>query len=363
MPGPEARLHLPYRHWPAADRLLWEQAVDCDDPFAEAPGARLAKASRQTYQLAWRRFLGFIATHEPTALELAPAERLTIERIRGFVLELNATRVPTSVARLVDALYRVAHMMMPERDLAWLRAVATRLREVAPAEAQNRPVITSVQLLALGQQLMDESQAPLGASISRLGALRYRDGLIFALLAFVPIRRKNLVALEIGRHLLREGDRWFVIIAREETKTGTAIEFPIPELLDSYLAFYLDVARQRLLRDPTCEALWVNSKGSRLSYLSIGRIIGGRSKDRLGVHVTPHDARDASATTWALHAPDRIGVARDLLAHRDLRTTIKHYNRAKGVEASRAYREVIDGMRRTQDYVRIRHRGVSPLAR
>jgi hypothetical protein len=49
MPGPEPRLHLPHRRWPVADRLLWERAMDSDDPFAEAPGARLAKASRQTW--------------------------------------------------------------------------------------------------------------------------------------------------------------------------------------------------------------------------------------------------------------------------------------------------------------------------
>jgi integrase len=346
MPGPEPRLHLPYRQWPVADRLLWERAMDSDDPFAEAPGARLAKASRQTYQLAWRRLLGFIAAHEPIALELAPAERVTTERIRGFVTDLAATRSPTSVARLVDALYHAARVMMLEGDWTWLRTIATRLRAAAPADARTRPIITSVQLLALGQQLMDESQPPLGTPIGRMDALRYRDGLIIAFLAFVPIRRKNLTALEIGRHLIREGDRWFVIIPREDAKTGTAIEFPIPDLLESYLAFYLEVVRHRLLCGPTCAALWVNSKGGRLSYLSIGRIIGGRSKDRLGVHITPHDARDAAATTWALAAPDQIGVARDLLAHRDLRTTIKHYNRAKGVEASRAYRQVIDGMRR-----------------
>jgi integrase/recombinase XerD len=356
MPGPEPRLHLPYRDWPVADRLLWERATDNDDPFADAPGARLSKASRQTYQLGWRRFLGFIATHEPTALELAPAERLTAERIRGFVTDLAATRSPTSVARLVDALYHAARVMMMERDWTWLRAIATRLRAAAPAQAGTRPIITSVQLLALGQQLMDESQPPLGSPISRADALRYRDGLIIAFLAFVPIRRKNLTALEIGRHLVREGDRWFVIIPREEAKMGTPIESPLPELLESYLAFYLDVVRQRLLCSPPCAALWVNSKGGRLSYLAIGRTIGGRSEDRLGVRITPHDARDAAATTWAVAAPDQIGVARDLLAHRDLRTTIKHYNRAKGVEASRAYRQVIDGMRGKQNHVRIHRR-------
>jgi integrase/recombinase XerD len=358
MPGPEPRLHLPFRFWPAADRILWERAMDSDDPFAEAPGARLAKASRETYLLAWRRFLGFIATHEPIALELTPAERLTSERIRGFIMDLAATRSPTSVARLVDALCHAARAMMLERDWTWLRAVATRLRAVAPAQAQTRPIITSVQLLALGQQLMDQSRPPLGSSISRTDALLYRDGLIFALLAFVPLRRKNLTALEIGRHLVREGDRWFVLSPREETKTGMATEFQIPELLESYLAFYLDVVRQRLLCNATCAALWVNSKGGSLSYLSIGRIISGHSRDRLGVHITPHDARDAAATTWALAAPDQIGVARDLLAHRDLRTTIKYYSRAKGVEASRAYRQIIDRTRGKQKVARLGSRDV-----
>jgi integrase len=319
--------------------------MSSDDPFADAPGAPLSKASRQTYQLAWRRFLGFIAVHEPSALDLAPAERLNTERIRCFVTDVATTRSPTSVARLVDGLYHAARVMMLDRDWTWLRSIARRLRTAAPAEGGNRPVITSVQLLALGQQLMDESQPPLGTPMSRSHALRYRDGLIFAFLAFVPIRAKNLIALDIGRHLVREGDCWFVIIPGEETKTGTAIEFPIPKLLESYLAFYLDVVRQRLLCGPTCAALWVNSKGRPLSYLLISRIISGHSKDRLGVHITAHDARDAAATTWALAAPDQIAIARDLLAHRDLRTTTKHYNRAKGIEASRAYRQVIDGMR------------------
>ena len=60
----------------------------------------------------------------------------------------------------------------------------------------------------------------------------------------------------------------------------------------------------------------------------------------------PHDVRDAAATLWALLAPDQIGVARDLLAHADLRTTTKHYNRARGIKASRAYAQVIARMRR-----------------
>ena len=246
-------------------------------------------------------------------------------------------------------LYQAARVMMPERDWTWLKAVKARLYGRRPRHAPTGPVITSVQLLDLGQQLMDESKPAPGTPISMDDAVRYRDGLMIALLAFIPIRRKNLAALEIGRHLVREGDGWFVIIPREEAKTGTPIEFPVPELLDPYLAIYLDIVRPRMLRRPTCAALWVSAKGGALVYGAIGQVFSRHSTSRLGFRITPHDARDAAATTWAISAPDQIGVARDLLAHSDLRTTIKHYNRARGIEASRAYSQVIAGMRRKQN--------------
>jgi len=89
----------------------------------------------------------------------------------------------------------------------------------------------------------------------------------------------------------------------------------------------------------------VSPKGGALSYTGIDKSFS-RLSSRLGFRITAHDARDAAATTWAISVPDQIGVARDLLAHSDLRTTTKHYNRARGIEASRAYRQVIAGMRR-----------------
>src|SRR5262249_59128513 len=125
---------------------------------------------------------------------------------------------------------RAGGVMMRERDWAWLKAIKMRLYGAAPASGPTGPVITSLQLLDLGLQLMDESKPAPGTAISRADAIRFRDGLMIAFLAFIPPRRKNLAALEIGRHLVREGDRWFVTIPREETKTRTPIEFVVPEL-------------------------------------------------------------------------------------------------------------------------------------
>jgi integrase/recombinase XerD len=349
MPGPEPRLHLPYLEWPAADRLLWERAVSNDDPFAEATGARLSKASRRSYLFGWRRFLGFLAISEPDALQVAPHERLTIERVRAFVSHLTETNTPRSVANQVQMFYLAARLMMAERDWTWLKALKARLFAAAPATAATGPMVTSLQLLDLGQQLMDESRPAPATPISMDDAVRYRDGLMIALAAFIPIRRKNLSALRIGRHLVREGDSWFVIVSGEETKTRKSMDYPVPQLLESYLATYLNVVRPQMLPHPTCAALWLNSRGGALAYAAIGDIFSRHSTSRLGFRVTPHDAREAAGTLWALFAPDQIGVARDLLAHSDLRTTIKYYNRARGIEASRTHSQLIAQMRRKQN--------------
>jgi integrase/recombinase XerD len=345
MPGPKPKLHLAYTRWPSSDRSLWERAFCHDDPFAEV---RLAKASKERCMWACRRFLGFLANNEPEALRIPPAERLTIERVKLFAAHLAETNAPNSVASLVEALYTAARAMMTDHDWNWLKAIKSRLQKAAPAKSAAGPVITSVQLLDLGQKLMDESQPASGAPISMRDAVRYRDGLMVAFAAFIPIRPKNLVALEIGRHLVLEGDQWFVIIPSEETKTRTPIEFSIPEMLVPHLIFYLDVVRPRILRREPCTRLWVSHKGGALSYVGIVKAFQ-RLSDRLGVRIAPHDARDAAATTWAISAPEQIGVARDLLTHSHLRTITRHYNRARGIEASRAYRQVIAGIRKKQN--------------
>jgi integrase len=167
-----------------------------------------------------------------------------------------------------------------------------------------------------------------------------------AVLAHIPLRHKNFASLEIGRDVIKEDGKWSIVIPPEETKTRTYIDFQIPEDLQHQFLTYLTHVRPRMLRRPGCKALWVSAKGGPLSYSAVGPVLTRNTTKRLGIRIAPHDARDAAATTWAIAAPEQIGVARDLLAHSDLRTTIKHYNRARGVEASRAHNQLIARLRR-----------------
>ena len=340
MPGCQPRLHLPYDQWPAEDQRLWERAVNNDDPFGDAAGAHLATASRKTYLFAWRRFLGFLALEEPAALDTAPAERLTMERVRRFASHLAETNLPQSLATQVDGLYKAARIMMPEGDWTWLKAIKARLSAVPPERGPTRPVITSLPLLNLGLGIMDERRPMPGGRLRLVDAVRYRDGLMIALLAFMPIRRRNVAAIEIGRHFVREGDGWCLLLPAVETKSKRADEFEIPELLKPYVAIYLDAVRPRLLRGGVCSALWISRKGGPLSYSAIWFVMARHSIAGLGMHVAPHHARNAAVTTWAVAKPAEIHVSRDLLSHASVSTT-GGYNLARGIEASRTYAQLI----------------------
>jgi integrase len=340
MPGRAPRLHLPFAEWPLADRELWAVAEESNDPFSELRRNQLAASSRKQYVFAWRRFLGFLKLYEPSALGVAPADRLTMSRVRAYVAHLAETNTPRSLAIQTDALYKGARHVLPSSDLNWFKGIKARLHATAPTTGKARPILTSVQLLDLGQQLMDECQAAADQPITMVDAIKFRDGLMIALFAFVPLRRKNLAAMQIGRHLVQQGDDYFLVFPSSETKTGAPIDFAIPALLDPYMRVYLDCVRLRMLRNPS-NSVWVSAKGCALSYSAIWDVITRHTEARLGIRIAPHDVRDAAATMWALAMPAHIGIARDLLSHSNLRTTIKHYNRANGVAASRTYAQLI----------------------
>jgi len=345
MAGYAPKLHLPFSEWPDADKVLWQQTDEANDPFSTCAGARLSPASRQRYFIGWRRFLGFLAICEPEAMEIAPAERICPDRVKRFARHLGETCSPASVAACVEAAYNAARVMMPGADLSWLKKMKTRLYAAVPPQTEKRPAITSLQLLKVGKDLMDEVRPRLGTKLRLADAVQYRDGLMIALTAFFPLRRKNLAALDMLRHLQLGDEGRTIVIPRAETKTGTPIEFEIPSFVLPYLIDYCDFVRPWITSKDSCTALWLSPKGGQLSYNAIGAIFARHSARRLGHRLRPHDVRAAAATLWGIFSPEQIGVAQELLAHQDIRTTTAYYNRARGIHASRAYSRVLKKIR------------------
>jgi integrase len=288
----------------------------------------------------------FLARHEPTALDQPLALRPTPERV-GAYLDQLATTVG-SVGRhgylrhLADAL----RVMAPGQDWAWLRRVVARL------EAQRRPrpkpprLVDAGRLSALGYALMQAADQRLDqAETDTTALLDYRDGLMIALLAARPLRRRNLAMITIGRQLIRVGDAWHLVFAADETKTGQPIETILPDHLVPYLERYLHTIRPRFPGADRHAGLWAGLKGRAISGQAIYDAITQRTRAAFGQAVNPHLFRDCAATTIAIAAPDRIGVARDLLGHASLVTTEQYYNQARSIDASRLLARVLEQRR------------------
>jgi integrase/recombinase XerD len=261
-------------------------------------------------------------------------------------------------AIFVDHLRLALTAFCPDEDWSWLREIANRLRARAKRKPQKH--MTSDLLLALGIQLMDRAEA----EASAVGAVRvghaktYRDGLIIALLAEIPLRLGTLTKLSMGKQLIRSGELWVLDIPAEDTKTRVSLDYSIPASLSARIDTYLQKFRSRFPGAETQDALWLSlrKRGRPLTDSQIYRSIVQRSSAAFGFAVNPHRFRHAAATFWGERDPANVRGSKDLLGHASFRMTEKHYNMAKSRIAGRRLAQAIDSAR-SSHRPRLRRRG------
>jgi len=330
--------HLPLRHWPAADHEAFKRAYAPGDIFDETcgPGAHHSQGWRRMIETSYRRWLGFLAEHDPAALQEPPGQRITPERLRAFVEHLSIEVLPTTLAMSVRNLHDAARLIAPMADWRWLGSLKARL--AARAEPQNRldRLVPGYQTLDLGIELMDEAIV-FSTGSQRARDRRYRDGFILALLSLWLIRRRSLAALTVSRHLELHPDGADLLLYPEDTKSKRAESFAVPEELLPYLLHYLREVRPRLMGRGNHDGLWPSSKGGPLCDGRIYSLVRQRVLTRFGKAMGLHDFRRAGATFIAMDAPDKVGLIPGALQHASPDVSEQHYNLAQSVEASRRF--------------------------
>ena len=360
------RLAWAVERWPEPDRLAWERARQPADFLTEAGAAATWRAaSVRATTGAYGRFLAFLDGHGWLDATQSPAERLTPERLGAYVEHLRARCASVSVASAVAHLEMLIKVLAPDADWAWLRRLQARLqRRAEPVRNKRQRVVSSRELLALGWDLMNAAEAGEGTRAEDGGsgadhplthdrAVMYRDGLMIALLALCPLRRKNFMALELGRSLIPTGAGYTICFAGRETKTGQPIDHPFPNSLVPALQRYLEHYRPFLLtlsarrasvppnEEPPGDRLWINRYGQALSGGGALKPIIERTRARFGHPVTPHLFRDCAATTIAEETPARVRMSAAVLGHSDFRTTEAYYIVANTRLAGAGYHDLI----------------------
>ncbi len=335
--------------WPLSDQLAWQDALTDGDLFESSrPAARWAQSSRTSIAWNYGRWLSHLSHHELLNDE-APAERVKPLQVTVYVEELQETVRPQTVATYLAHLYDAIRVMAPDRDWTWLKAIKTRLARGLKSDGRKAArVQDSARLFELGLSLM--AQAVASGREDGGTAITYRDGLMIALLAARPIRRRNLAAIRIGKELQKVGDHWCLIFEARQTKQSRYMEFPLPRELTLYIGAYLRDYRKRLLGDERHEYLWVSARGGRLVAGQIYDRIMRRTAAEFGNPINPHLFRDCAATTLARRDPEHINITASVLGHTDLRTTEKHYNQARMIDAAKKYQRELQRFRAERAY-------------
>ena len=220
-----------------------------------------------------------------------------------------------------------------------------------PRDELSRLVLAS-DLFELGLRLMDTCEKE--ADRPQYVPIRYRDGLIIALLIACPMRLKNMTDLVIGQHLIFDGCAYWLKLTEAETKTGRPYVAAVPPELTPYIDGWLQVHRTRLQLTAGRPGkvgsmtghLWLDRAGRPMSGKAIRDQIKSRTRQAFGRHIWPHLFRDCAVTELVDCAPEEIGIAPDLLGHAALQTTKKHYIQAVGMKAHARVQEVIAAIRR-----------------
>ena len=349
--------HLPFEQWPLADRQAWEAAFVEGDIFDETqgPGAHLSPGSRQTILFAYRRWLGFLTAHHPDTLGQPPDGRIVPEVLRDYVGMLQTEGAATTTAIAVHGLYLAARLLAPQEHWTWLRELRSALAARAQPEDRFERLVPPWQVLDQGLDMME--QVLVAAEWTPDALRQYRDGLLLALLALWPIRRRSLAALTVSRHVERHGDQIRLRLHPADTKAARAEVYVPHEVLAPYLERYLLDIRPRFTGALGHDGFWASARGRPLCAQWLYAIVRRRTLEAFGKAMALHDMRRAAATFLAIEAPEQVGLIPGVLQQASPEVGERHYNLARSTEASRRFASHVAAIRKHRGAARHKPRG------
>ena len=269
-----------------------------------------------------RRVINLAALVEPVNFKLVLAE---------YVEAAGGGGSGAFVQGLAVTLFGVARQWVkaPASQLDQIAQSKRRLGSRAPGLAEkNRRAIAAfddarvlADLLALPQQLLDQAVA--AAPLQPRQLRRAQIAVAIQLLLAVPLQLHQLAALRIGRE--------------------RRIELPVAAGVHQLLDRYLDRCHDVVAPNPE-QWLFARPGGKPASAAALRDGIARETRRALGVALTPSQFRHIAAALVLRQRPGDLGLVRDLLGHRDARTTAHLYG-GIGAGAVGAYAALLEQAR------------------
>ena len=188
---------------------------------------------------------------------------------------------------------------------------------------------------------------------SILDAVLAQSAVAVSILQSAPMRMRNLASLNLDRHIHRVSDSvCHIVIPGDQVKNEQDLDFPLGKRTIYLLDIYTTLYRPLLLKGAIDRgSLFISWNGVQKTEAALSAQITKFIKDEAGYHLNPHAFRHLMGLIFLRAFPGEYEPVRQLLGHKDIRTTIKFY---VGLETQDSFNRL--------DKIMDRHRGEEPHA-
>jgi integrase len=325
----------------------WLDRLSGHDLLSDGPLRPVRPITRRSHAAQIRRFASAVVLSGRDIKTITRlAELTTVDTFATgltFLLKQRANQPPgvINIAGTVKAIAR-HHVGVEQHHLDHMtriiRRIGARQQGLTPKNrARLRPLDDPQNvraLLGLPAKLMNLASR----RRPHKAALLAQTAVAIEILQMTLMRMRNLVALDLERHMKRSGRTGVlhIVIGGDETKNRDPQEYPLPPqsiaLIDAYLADH-----RPTLCDRNNSALFPGKNGGPKHANTLAEQIKGAVWTHVGLRWNPHLFRHAGAKLHLDENPGSYGVARRVLGHRGVATTERFYSGQEQAAAVRHF--------------------------
>jgi hypothetical protein len=249
-----------------------------------------------------------------------------------------------SIAKLVGA---------PADSVACLEEICLLWEEARPAliTEKNMTVIRAVlmsdiwaKVCSLPGQLMSEARRKLNSS-PRHAAILATVAVQIQILTRAPVRVSNLLAIKLGTNLKREMGRensYRLHFPDYDVKNRVSLDFNLPGTTAAMIDDYINLFRPHLGDGHRGHWLFPGEAAKQRSSTHASASIAEMVEQRVGMRVTAHQFRHAAVAVIMKTHPGNIEMARQILGHINIETTMRFYTALESFRATEMFGAIIE---------------------
>jgi integrase len=206
---------------------------------------------------------------------------------------------------------------------------------------QGSDVWSSVARLPL--KLIEEARRVRDTSPTK-AAIKAQLAVAIGILTYAPIRLQNLISIRLDENLFRTNGQetaYWLRFPDYDVKNRVSLEFLLQEPLAILIAEYVHEHLPVLARRSNAPWLFPGEDGRHKRSALLSVQITAAVKKHCGLKLTSHQFRHAAGTLILNKQPGNYELARRVLGHRSMRTTVQAYCGLETTQATAIFGDIV----------------------